>query len=71
MTAERDAEVEAGLREAYFRENIQLRPAMGPLTIYLRASVFAHLMGDREPEFVPGRPPDEEPAPAAATTTIP
>ncbi len=63
VAAERVPEVEAGLGEPYFRENIQLRPAMSPLTLYLRASVFQPLMPGREPEFVPGRP-EGEPAPA-------
>lgn len=67
VAVDRDPEVEAGLREPYFRENIQLRPAMGLLTIYFKASVFQHVMSGREPEFIPGREADVEEAAPAAT----
>lgn len=67
VAVDRAPEVEAKLGEPYFRENIQLRPAMNLLTIYLRANVFQHLMPERTPEFVPTRP-EEDAAPAAPTT---
>ncbi len=53
---DRTSEVETRLTDRYYRENdILLRPALGPMTLYLRASVFARLMP-------PGRVPEFDPA---------
>lgn len=54
VSADRVAEVEAGLGEPYFRQSFELRPAASTLTMYLRAGLFVHLMPEREPEFIPG-----------------
>lgn len=53
---DRIGEAEEKLTDRYFREtNITLRPALGPMALYLRASVFAPLLPPgRVPEFDPG-----------------
>ena len=65
----RVAEAEQRLDAAYFKETIHLRPAQAPLTLYLRATLFAPYFQEvqpaRQPEFRPA-PPDpakDEPAP--------
>ncbi len=54
VTRDRLAEVEARLNEPYFKEMVQLYPGAPNAYSFLRASVFAHLMEARTPEFVPG-----------------
>ncbi|MBV9657948.1 MAG: TIGR03663 family protein [Verrucomicrobia bacterium] len=53
VAEDRVNEVEAKLRGRYYRFlDIPLRPAMGPMALYLRAEVFAPVMPkDLEPEF--------------------
>ncbi len=53
VTQARVAEAEAGLDADYFKQTLELRAALEPQTLYLRASVFRHLMPEREPEFHP------------------
>ena len=52
---DRIGEAELQLKDRYFRtKDILLRPALDPMTLYLRASVFAHLLpAGRVPEFDP------------------
>lgn len=65
---DRIGEAEAQLKDRYYRQGgIVLRPALGPMTLYLRASVFAHQQpAGRVPEFDPAEgvvsvgPPQKE-----------
>jgi hypothetical protein len=52
VSEERDREVEATLDGDFFKQTFRLRPGkMPPITLYLRYSVFSHLMPGREPEL--------------------
>jgi len=51
VSEERDPEVEAKVDGDFFKQSFRLRPGMAPITLYLRYSVFSHLMPGREPEL--------------------
>ena len=53
----RVADTEKRLDAEYFREVVHLRPAQEPLTLYLRAPLFAPLFPGRKPEFHPSAHP--------------
>jgi uncharacterized protein (TIGR03663 family) len=61
VSEEVNADVEAKLDDDYFKETFRLRSGLTPVTLYLRHSVFSHLMPEREPEFRPV--PAEDAAP--------
>ncbi len=72
VTEARVAEAERGLDTDYFKQTLRLRAALEPQTLYLKASVFKHLMPEREPEFHPGAPtPPAESEPAAEKLQVP
>ena len=64
VSEKRVAEAEAGLDTDYFKQTLRLRAALEPQTLYLRASLFQHLMPGRAPEFHPAKT-EAEPGPAA------
>ena len=51
VSEERDPEVEAKVDGDFFKQTFRLRPGMAPITLYLRYSVFSHLMPGRAPEL--------------------
>ena len=54
VTESRLAEVQKRLDEPYYKEKVQIFPGSPTAFGFLRASVFAHLMPGRNPEFTPG-----------------
>ena len=50
----RDRDVESTLKGDFFKETFSLRPGVAPITLYLRYSVFSHLLPGRDPEFRSG-----------------
>jgi hypothetical protein len=54
VAADRLVEMEARLNEPYFKEMVQIFPGAPNVYAFFRASVFAGVMGERTPEFLPG-----------------